>query len=311
MTKKRHQHYVWRYYLNAWAENEQIYCLRNKKIFKTNLMGIAQERDFYRLKELNEQDIFLINKLLIEQSPEFIRKEHEILLKIFLAPYELIKKLRKEKKMTPELEDILDEAVNNFEENLHAMIESQAIPYLDKLRKKDGMFLQDDDNCIEFFHYLAVQYHRTSKRKAAIIDTFKKIPLQYVDMAATFNIEKIWNIMSHILSTNVAWSLFINRLKYKLILIENETQIPFITSDQPLINSAAVGGLEPKTLDIYYPISPTVAIYLTENAVISTSNIVVNNMNEIDGYNKAIIGQAKEQLYANSKEVLERYVDVG
>jgi hypothetical protein len=55
--KKRKQHYIWRYYLNAWATDEQIFCLRENKIFKTNLMNIGNIRDFYRLKELSNQDI--------------------------------------------------------------------------------------------------------------------------------------------------------------------------------------------------------------------------------------------------------------
>lgn len=29
-----HQHYVWRYYLRQWANNDQIYCLRSNKVFR-------------------------------------------------------------------------------------------------------------------------------------------------------------------------------------------------------------------------------------------------------------------------------------
>lgn len=64
--KKRKQHYIWRYYLNAWATDEQIFCLRENKIFKTNLMNIGNIRDFYRLKELSNQDIEILNLLILK-----------------------------------------------------------------------------------------------------------------------------------------------------------------------------------------------------------------------------------------------------
>jgi len=51
MEIKKRQHYVARYYLKPWSDNEQIYCIRNQKVFKSNLMNIAQEKYFYELQE--------------------------------------------------------------------------------------------------------------------------------------------------------------------------------------------------------------------------------------------------------------------
>lgn len=42
--KKIHQHYVSRFYLKAWAIDNQIYWLRNGKIFRTSLMNVANEK---------------------------------------------------------------------------------------------------------------------------------------------------------------------------------------------------------------------------------------------------------------------------
>lgn len=45
----KHPHYIYRYYLRAWAPNEQIHCLRGRnKLFYTNLMNIGQEHLFYK-----------------------------------------------------------------------------------------------------------------------------------------------------------------------------------------------------------------------------------------------------------------------
>ena len=51
-----HQHYVWRYYLRQWANNDQIYCLRNSKVFPVNIMKIAQERLFYQFYECTDEE---------------------------------------------------------------------------------------------------------------------------------------------------------------------------------------------------------------------------------------------------------------
>lgn len=64
MEKKRKQHYVFQAYLDAWTENGKLWCMYDKKTFQTGTMNVAQERDFYRIKPLNEDekrfyDIFL------------------------------------------------------------------------------------------------------------------------------------------------------------------------------------------------------------------------------------------------------------
>ncbi len=54
LQKKKKQHFVWRKYLKGWSENDSIYCLMDGRIFKPGLMGVGQERYFYKLKELRQ-----------------------------------------------------------------------------------------------------------------------------------------------------------------------------------------------------------------------------------------------------------------
>src|SRR5688572_12567766 len=69
MSIVKRQHYVWRKYLRAWAENEQIWtCLKElNKIEKINVMGVAQERYFYQHVDISPESETLL-KLFIERN---------------------------------------------------------------------------------------------------------------------------------------------------------------------------------------------------------------------------------------------------
>ena len=45
----RRQHHVWRSYLEAWSTGHIIFCLRDGRIFPSNVSGVGVERDFYKL----------------------------------------------------------------------------------------------------------------------------------------------------------------------------------------------------------------------------------------------------------------------
>ena len=57
------QHYVWRYYLTPWTSNSktdgQIYCLMDNKIFLSALMGVGNQRYFYKVPDFTERQIQL------------------------------------------------------------------------------------------------------------------------------------------------------------------------------------------------------------------------------------------------------------
>jgi len=118
----RGQHYVWRHYLEAWAKGKSFHCLRDGKIFPVQPKNIAKERDFYRLKEMTPEDVFIIEKLAIESSPEHLQASHRELLDNFhtiaklgtLADLELQKNAHFKKQVNT--------AINNAEELLHGSI---------------------------------------------------------------------------------------------------------------------------------------------------------------------------------------------
>lgn len=72
MTKKHKQHYVWRHYLKAWSTKNLIWCQRDGKVFNSNLMGIGQSRDFYKLQEPSEDDLLWIKKICNEATDHLL-----------------------------------------------------------------------------------------------------------------------------------------------------------------------------------------------------------------------------------------------
>ena len=304
--KKRKQHYVWRHYLRAWASDEKIYCLRDGNLFQSNLMGIANKRDFYRLKELDQADIDLIKKLVIDASPTFLQKYHQNLLNMFLAPFKLMNDIRSKGLSSDQIESAFDEIVINFEEEMHSIIECTAITHLEMLQKGDTSFFENDDDRISFLNYIAVQHMRTDRIKSGVISSFKI-------KSDSINIDKIWNILSHILSTNIGYSLCQDGDKLKMVLIVNHTSAPFITGDQPIINTFGVGrsmGTIVENLELYYPISPAFAILITENKQLIKEKIELTDEKEVHGYNHGIILESKDQIYADNPSILEIYRNI-
>ncbi len=275
------------------------------KIFESGLMGVGQERHFYKLKELSQEEIQFLIALIEKDQRPLIKQLNQGWLDLFNEIFVIKNKIKQRGKSDASIDEILDVMICNFEEDLHCIIESEGGIFLDKLYKKDVSFYEDDDEVISFIFFICQQYFRTQKLSNNVRESLGSFN--------GFNIDAMWPVLRHISATTVGFSLYQDRKKFRPILIENTSQIPFITGDQPIINTHAVGlGLEdsPKELEFYYPLTPSLALLLTDNTKFQDYTIIPANKDDVLKYNRYIYDQSGRQIYAAQREPLELLVKV-
>lgn len=301
MIKRKH-HYVWRRYLNQWSENDLIWCLRNGIIFRPNLMGVAQKKDFYKINELSEKDIDFLYYYIDQLPDPVLKKECKGWVDVFSKVSEMIRVLRNKwaKGVEPDIDKKIDLIIHNTEEELHSAIEVSAIHIMDKLIAGNHDVFEDSSNYIKFINYICTQYTRTNNVRQTVVGSL--LTFQLAD------INKIWNILSHITATAISLSIIREKGAWSVVILDNQSSIPFITTDQPVINTFSAFGETPNehdSLEFYYPLSPTVAILLTKRKeFLNTKNFIVDAC-QVEHYNSSMVSLAHEQIFASSENELE------
>lgn len=305
MQKKKKQHFVWRKYLRQWAHDDSIFCLMGDKIFESGLMGVGQENYFYKLKELSTKEIQFLGALLEKDQRPLISQLNHGWLELSNKVFEIKNRLDQAGVSDPSIDEILDVMICNFEEDLHCGIESEGGVFLDKLYTKDLSFYEDDEEAISFIFFICQQYFRTQKLSSnvqASLGSFNG-----------YNIEAMWPVLRHTSATSLGFSLYQDRDKFRLILIENTSTTPFITGDQPIINTHAIGlglGESPEDLEFYYPLTPSLALLFTDDQKYQSKTIVTANKDDVIKYNAYIHEQSGRQVYASQREPLELLIKV-
>lgn len=298
--KKKRQHFVWRKYLRKWASNEKIFCLMGERIFETDLMNVAQEKYFYELKELTGQEISFLKALIEKDNSPMIRKLNHGWIEFFDKVFDLKNRIDAHGVSHPEIDKMFDVLICNFEEDLHCSIESEGNELLESLYKKDLSFYDNDDRLISFLFFICQQYFRTQRISSNVksaIGNFKG-----------FNIDAMWAVLRHTCATSVGVSLYRDREEFHPVIIENKSDFPFVTGDQPVINTYAVGldlEEEPEDLEFYYPLTPSIALLLTKKEKYRAQSAIPITKSEVMEYNRYIHGQSGKQIYGSNRNVLE------
>jgi Protein of unknown function (DUF4238) len=295
--KKRNQHHVWRKYLKAWAVDGHLYRLMDGAITRKGTKVIAVEPYFYKIGKLTEADIALIRLLLIDVKGvhPLTRENHEGFLKLVTMPALF-------EGMTPALDNLIDTFRTNVLEDHHAGIEASFLPLLRRALSKDISFYSDDQSCITLFHFLASQHLRTKGVKEKTIEILKR--------KSERDVSRIWGIMSCMFTTNVGMSLYLERKKRQLVLVENLTDVAFITGDQPIVNLHGDGEKSPATLSWYYPISPRLALLLPEvdeEPIVLTTSLTSAQVSDL---NARMVEASHRQVFAQSRSALEPYAKI-
>tara|TARA_Y100001968_G_scaffold333193_1_gene394649 strand:- start:3710 stop:4642 length:933 start_codon:yes stop_codon:yes gene_type:complete len=302
--KKRH-HYVWRNYLRAWSNsNDLIPSLIkiNNKIAITNLTNVAQKKLFYSLEEFTFEEEYYLKKIILSLS----NKETEtIFLEYFnlFTSYSRFKRILDKNNISEnkksEIEQFLKFMKSNFMEDFHSDFEKFGQKLIDIKKVEDLEFLKDSSALMKTYLFLCFQYVRTNKMKNAFIKNFEG--------RSTVK-AKFFNIISFVIATGMANGLM-NYKESKFVFIRNNSKIDFITSDQPIINlkeheTNNKGNV--KSMELFYPISPKIALKVHYNDGKNFEHIKIYE-NEVKKFNQIIFDKSEDFVFASSSEQLEIY----
>jgi hypothetical protein len=302
----KNQHYVWQHYLNAWVADGTFCCYRqkDKKLFRTRPKVVASETYFYETQQLTAADRKFLKDFICRATDERLRELNRDYVKLIQLSFDLHER-QKRSNLLPDVRAALEEelrwAERNLGERYHAGIENKCQDILASLRRENDDFYQDESRCVDFLYFLSLQYFRTAKMREAL----SNIPSYLPD----HDPRRTANILNHIHATNVGAGLFRERKAYRIVFLRNTTAIPFIAGDQPVLNM-----LDPKAtddLELYWPLSPRLAMVLTKDAVKFPTRARNVMPLEVEPYNYAIYSKSEDQIYSNDETYLRGLVAMG
>lgn len=292
--KKRKHHYVWKKYLKPWVSNKnQIYCCgRKNQIFLTSLENIGQIRDFYKLEKLNNDEIEFIQTFI---HPDDKLNQNWLLL-LNASTYGQFRMGKNQ------IDNKIDILIHNTGENIHSHIETGAIKYIDSILAGNIDFLQNDEDRGLFTLFIFEQMLRTKKK----LNTIKKrIEKKNYQDNKNINISNVWKVLPHIFATSATFSL-LSKEQFRFILIRNKSEVSLITGDQPVINTYRINDYEEvHDLEIYYPVSPKLALLLSSKEEYRDSDQIEILDEKAKKFNRMIFDNSEEQIYGNSEEILK------
>jgi len=291
-TKK--SHYVFRAYLKPWAEHDLIYCLREGQVFQSNLTGVACERFFYRLQDLTPNELRLIEELFSGHPSELLKTMQKQFLEIYMFPTRLRKRLGGS--ADPQLLSALERAIAEGQEEYHQGVEDDLLAFLQCMLAGSVDFYSDTEQAASFLHAICLQYTRTKRTIEASVDM----------IGSEFrgcDVRRVMGAISPLMAMAVGQSLFVDRERFKLVLIDNDSDAPFITADQPVVNLQ--GGYTrkpPEKFELFYPLSPGKAMLLLEAS--SKRGEFPIGAFSANSYNMMMAKNSFEQIFSNSEEYL-------
>lgn len=294
----KNQHYVWQHYLRAWAHGGQVWCVRapKKQAFCPNTSNIGSETYFYRIQELDEHDIAYLQAVISRATSVELRKLNEGWIELFQMTFAVrtaIADHGADASIVAQLLSKLEDIEKTIGERYHTGVEEKAFPILQLLRAGNAAFYEEADGASDFIHFLTLQYFRTARMRNAAT----RIPL-----TAPWNPHRTWPIESFIYATNVGASLFAERKRYAISFLRNDSPVPFIASDQPMIN---LNRQTDPDLCLFYPVSPTMAVMYSADR--ERFPLGISPVGEVGAqvYNYLLYAKSDSQIYGVDRAYLE------
>lgn len=302
------QHYVWQKYLTNWSNsNLQVYCLRNNNILPPTVPNrIAKERYFYRLGEITKYDLKRIEQGYVQAMQGEAKEYAEQIIVMFNALIEFRDSIRSVRINSQQLKDTLGVLLTNFEENYHDGLERSSSIYLKNLANKQKSFYKNPEDNDQFNLFLTTQYVRTKKIQETLVKQAEK------DASDRGHLKRTISVYRFITAHTFAMGLnhYIDKCSCKLLI--NNTEIPFITGDQPVINTRAETKDQTtgyaKQIELYYPITPEIAVLIDPYYGTNLHRDVQVSKEEAKHYNDLIFDASHEAIFAKEQEHLLPYL---
>lgn len=305
LEKKTKHHYVWAHYLQDWTvDGTNIYYITKKSnIASDSVRGLGLEKDFYKMGMLKESDKELI-ALFTNKCNETVKELHWNFVNMIYETQKIVSALSPslDVKLGINLQDIMQ---SNIFENYLSEQESNAIKILSELKKGNLLSLDDKDNYYEFCYFLGHQLSRTKKMKQLLILSLYKIPAQthIRDRLMDFY-NRNWWFMCSFMATNISYDMSLSSSR-KVILLENKSNIDFITSDQPVINLNPEGS-EGEFVDYYYPLSTSKALLINTSGIKYFSSHHLSD-DEVHMLNVKVARASCKTIFSRNKKTIRLY----
>ncbi|MFZ3183398.1 MAG: DUF4238 domain-containing protein [Pseudomonas sp.] len=307
-AKKRH-HHVWANYLARWGNGTKnvFYTTKTGKFAHDSVRAIVADDYFYKTTTLSSKHVEVI-KSFSRQSPDHLHQQHMSYLNDFLKMQQVEAIYRKSGFQNQEAELRLHAMKCNPLENLHASHEAMVCPVLAALADEHLDVLQDKQRMIEFMAFFGHQISRTKTFRDGVIKVLSRRNAMEIEVADAM--VHAWWFLSYMFGMNIGLNLYMDRHNARHALLVNDTNVPFITSDQPVVNvHSCVSETEfaaPTHADFYYPISPRVAY------IICDSERFTPGKNEVDEatvaeLNTKVAAQAMVHIIGDSENAIRPF----
>jgi hypothetical protein len=186
---------------------------------------------------------------------------------------------------------------------------------IDILNKPKIKNIYEQNAYYDLLHYMIIQYFRTNKRINIIKETLKSLnnPVFKLD-GITPTAHNIMFLLIHYHSLNISDKLINGG--YKIILLKNCTKVPFVTSDNPAVNSYANlikdFGVQNIDLEIFFPLSPKLALLLTKICIDKNYNkekseLIIDSNEKVNYWNKLIFDESDRFIYSASLDNIKKF----
>lgn len=201
LTEK--QHCVWRRYLRPWKQKPQIggvwtCILSQKKVAMVGVMDVAQASYFYKIEELNKEQLNFLRKFVSTQ-PHGVKELGMQLLELYESYAELMEKKRNGDMVLlsiPNIDHKLKEIEINTFEHLNGEVESLGFALIDCRSIEDVKSMSPKD-LEKSMYYLWIQYMRTRRMKERFVDSMMERPNMH-EIG-----EKTWPFMLFLITSNL------------------------------------------------------------------------------------------------------------